>query len=199
MIAFDNILHTEGVDTFALVGQSYGGMLAQAYLAHRPTDVDRLILSSSGPADYRRAWLPAEKLFITLARVLPERTLKDLLAAGLRRVAADLPQQQRTEVAQVITMVVHQELCRADVVSHFAVAADLIRARVVNAAAFQGWTGRVVVLSAENDPTQSKKVIPRYERLFDRRVNVISLGRLGHAAVLVDPNAYTDVLERALA
>ena len=174
-------------------------MLAQAYLAHRPTDVDRLILSSSGPADYRRAWLPAEKLFITLARVLPERTLKDLLAAGLRRVAADLPQPQRTEVAQVITMVVHQELCRADVVSHFAVAADLIRARVVNAAAFQGWTGRVVVLSAENDPTQSKKDIPRYERLFDRRVNVISLGRLGHAAVLVDPNAYTDVLERALA
>ena len=39
----------------------------------------------------------------------------------------------------------------------------------------------------------------RYERLFGRRVDVISLGRLGHAAVLVDPNTYADLLERALA
>lgn len=199
MIAFDDILRTEHVDGFTLVGQSYGGMLAQAYLAHRPTDIDRLILSSSGPADWGRAWLPAEWLFITLARVLPEKTLKDVLAAGLCRLTADAPQPQRTELAHMITALVHQELCRADVVSHFAVAADLIRSGVICAAAFKRWQGRVVVLSAENDPTQSKKDISRYERLFDRRVNVITLGRLGHAAVLVDPNAYTDILERALA
>lgn len=81
----------------------------------------------------------------------------------------------------------------------FAVAADLIRTQVVHPGAFQGWDGRVVVLRADNDPTQSKKDIPRDERLFGRRVNVINLGRLGHAAVLVDPNTYADLLERALA
>ncbi|SBS78670.1 hypothetical protein MHPYR_60158 [uncultured Mycobacterium sp.] len=69
-------------------------------------------------------------------------------------MVAELPQPQRTELADVITTVVQQELCRADVVSHFAVAADPIRTKAVNAAAFQGWKGRVVVLSAENDPTQ---------------------------------------------
>ena len=102
-------------------------------------------------------------------------------------------------MAQVITAIVHEELSRADVVSHFAVAADLIRTQVVNPAAFQRWNGRAVVLTAENDPTQSKKDLPRYERLFGRRVDVISLGQLGHAAVLVDPNTYADLLERALA
>lgn len=199
MVGFDNILQIERVDTFALVGESYGGMLAQAYLAHRPKDVDKLVLSSSGPADYGRAWLPAEKLFMSLARVLPERPLKFLLAAGLRRVVAGLPQPQRTELAELITTVVQQELCRADVVSHFAVAADLIRTEAVNAAAFQGWNGRVVVLSAANDPTQRKNDIPRYEQLFGRHVNEITLGRLGHAAVLVNPTAYTDILAQALA
>lgn len=44
-IAFDSILRAERVGTFDLVGQSYGGMLAQAYLVHRITDVHRLILS----------------------------------------------------------------------------------------------------------------------------------------------------------
>ena len=198
-IAFDSILRAERVGTFDLVGQSYGGMLAQAYLAHRPADVHQLILSGAGPADYGRAWLPAEELFITLARVLPERALKSLLAAGLQRLVGQLPQHERAEVAQVITAIVHEELSRADVVSHFAVAADLIRTQVVNPAAFQRWNGRAVVLSAENDPTQSKKDLPRYERLFGRRVDVISLGQLGHAAVLVDPNTYADLLERALA
>ncbi len=198
-IAFDSILRAERVGTFDLVGQSYGGMLAQAYLAHRPVDVHRLILSSAGPADYGRAWLPAEELLIALARVLPERALKRLLAAGLLKLVRRLPQHERTEVAQVITAIVHEELSRADVVSHFAVVADLIRTQVVNPAAFQRWNGRAVVLSAENDSTQSKKDLPRYERLFGRRVDVISLGRLGHAAVLVDPNTYADLLERALA
>src|SRR5512137_2670025 len=50
--AFDVILQTEGVHSFALGCQSYGGMLAQAYLAHRPKPVERLILSSAGPAEY---------------------------------------------------------------------------------------------------------------------------------------------------
>jgi pimeloyl-ACP methyl ester carboxylesterase len=58
--AFDAILQAEGADTFALGGQSYGGLLAQAYLAHKGQAVERLILSSTGPADYGKAWLPVE-------------------------------------------------------------------------------------------------------------------------------------------
>ena len=53
--AFDTILQTEGVDTFALGGQSYGGLLAQAYLVHKTNTVERLILSGTGPADYGKA------------------------------------------------------------------------------------------------------------------------------------------------
>ena len=49
--AFDAILQAEGVDTFALGGQSYGGGLAQVYLAHKVKLVERLILSSTGPGN----------------------------------------------------------------------------------------------------------------------------------------------------
>ncbi len=198
MIAFDGILRAETIDTFALGGQSYGGLLAQAYLAHRTTDVDRLILSSTGPADYGRAWLPAEKAFIVLARILPERTVKGLLAGGLLR-AITLPEAERAEWVEAIKAIVCNDLSRADVVSHFAVASDLIRTGVVTPAAFRAWTGRIVVLSAENDPRQSQKDTPRYVNLFGRGIDVISLGHLGHAAALVDPNRYVDALEWALA
>lgn len=198
MAAFDEVLRTESTDSVMLVGQSYGGMLAQAYLAHRPHAVQRLVLSSSGPADFARPWVVAEELFILLARVLPEAMLKNLVSVGLARLAHQLPQPTRTEMTEVIRTVVHDELRRSDVVSHFSVAADVIRRRIVSPAAFEGWRGDVVVLSAKNDPTQSPRDITRYERLFGRRPEVMSLGELGHVAALVDPDRYADELEHAL-
>jgi len=51
--------------------QSYGGLLAQAYLAHRAKAVKRLILSSTGPANYGKGWLPVEYVAMALARLLP--------------------------------------------------------------------------------------------------------------------------------
>ena len=91
------------------------------------------------------------------------------------------------------------DLSRADVVSHFAVAADLIRKGIVTPAAYQNWTGRIVVLSAENDPTQGKRDIPRYEKLFGRNVEVVSMGDMGHTAALFNPDKYVELLEQALA
>jgi pimeloyl-ACP methyl ester carboxylesterase len=198
LAAFDAILQAEGAETFALGGQSYGGLLAQAYLAHRTNAVERLILSSSGPADYGRAWLPVEYAAIALARILPERTVKNLLAGGLLKAIA-LPDAARAEWSAAINRVVQNDLSRADVVSHFAVAADLIRKGTVTPAAYRDWSGRAIVLSAENDPTQGKKDIPRYEKLFGRSVQVINMGNSGHVAALFDPTQYVDWLEQALA
>jgi hypothetical protein len=64
--------------------------------------------------------------------------------------------------------------------------------------AFAGRYGKTIAVSAENDPTQSKKDIPRYERLFGRDVQVFSLGDMGHTALLFSPHAYVALLEQAL-
>lgn len=197
LAAFDAILQAEGVETFALGGQSYGGLLAQAYLAYRPTAVRHLILSSTGPADYGKAWLPVEYIAIGLVRLLPERNVKNLLAGGLFKIMT-LPDDQRSEWQQAVNYFLHEELSREDVVSHFAVAADLIRRGIVSPGAYKDWYGRVTVLSAENDPTQNKRDIPHYEKLFGRSVEVVSMGELGHTAALIDPERYVAMLEIAL-
>lgn len=195
--AFDAILQTEGVDTFALGGQSYGGLLAQAYLAHKTEAVERLILSSTGPADYGKGWLPVEYAIIALVRLLPEKTVKNMLTGGLLK-AITLPEADRTEWLEAINDVMQNDLSRADVVSHFAVAADLIRKGIITPAAYQDWTGRIVVLSAENDPTQSNKDLPRYERLFGRAVEVVNMGDKGHAAMVFNPDEYAELLQQTL-
>jgi pimeloyl-ACP methyl ester carboxylesterase len=197
MTAFDAILQTEGIDTFALGGQSYGGLLAQAYLAHKTEAVERLILSSAGPADYGKGWLPVEYAIIALVRLLPEKTVKNVLTGGLLK-AITLPEAERAEWLEAINDVMQHDLSRADVVSHFAVAADVIRKGIVTPAAYQDWTGRVTVFSAENDPTQSKKDLPRYQKLLGRAVEAVNMGDMGHTALLFNPDRYVELLERAL-
>jgi pimeloyl-ACP methyl ester carboxylesterase len=195
--AFDTILQTEGVATFALGGQSYGGLLAQAYLAHKGQAVERLILSSTGPADYGKVWMPVEYALIALVSLLPEKTVKNLLAGGLFR-AITLPAAERADWMEAIIAIMQNELSRADVLSHFAVAADLIRQGVVTPTAYHNWTGRIILLSAENDPTQNKRDIPRYEKLFGRSVEVVSMGAMGHTALLFNPDRFAELLEQAL-
>jgi pimeloyl-ACP methyl ester carboxylesterase len=205
--AFDAILQAEGVlakaePSFILGGQSYGGMLAQAYLAHlcragRSQVVRHLVLSSTGPADYGKAWLPLENALVALARRLPEKTVKRLFTAALLKIVpAGQPQAETWR--QIIRDTIQHELTRPDIVSHFALAADLMRQGLVSPAAYQGWQGRVSVLSARNDPTQSPKDIAQYEKLFRRPVQVVDLGELGHTAALTDPQQYVALLEAAL-
>jgi len=192
--AFDAILQAEEVSTFALGGQSYGGLLAQAYLAQRGQAVEQLILSSTAPADYGKGWMPVEYGVIALVRLLPENTVKNLLTGGLLK-SISVSGAERAEWVEAVKAVMQNELSRADVISHFAVAADVIRKGIVTPAAYRDWTGRVIVLAAENDRTQSKKDIPRYERLFGRAVEVVNMGDMGHTAYLFNPDRYVELLE----
>ncbi len=197
LTAFDTILRTEGIQTFALAGQSYGGLLAQVYLAHRPGTVDQLILSSTGPANYGKGWLPVEYIAMALARLLPDKTVKNMLTGRLIKLIS-LPEAERAEWQETIDAVTQHELSRADVISHFAIAADVIRRGLVTPAAYSDWQGRIIVLSAQNDPTQSKKDIPRYEQLFGRAVQVVNMGNMGHTAAFFSPDRYVALLEEAL-
>jgi pimeloyl-ACP methyl ester carboxylesterase len=197
LAAFDAMLANEGIGSFVLGGQSYGGMLAQAYLAHHPSLVEKLVISSSGPADFGRTWLIGDGIAIALARILPERTVKNIIFGGLAKLIT-VPESEREEWMEAFETIVHDNLTQADVISHFAVPADMIQTGVVNPSSYLGWPGNVTVLSAENDPTQSKKDIPRFERLFGRPVRVISMENMGHTAALFNPHAYVDLLEKAL-
>jgi pimeloyl-ACP methyl ester carboxylesterase len=194
---FDAILHTEGTARFALGGQSYGGLLAQGYLALHPDSADRLVLSSTGPADYGRQWLLADYLGIIAARLLPEARLKRMLGSGLGKILS-VPGAERQTWQAALEHILSFELTRQDVISHFAVAADLIRSRLVVPDAFAAWQGRVFVLTSTSDPTQSPADIPRYEALIGRRVEVLDMGSMGHTAALLDPDSYVTMLERAL-
>lgn len=198
---FEAILAQEQITAFHLGGQSYGSILAQGFLARhlasRPEAVGQLILSSGGPADYGRGLAVVEDIVVFLARWLPERQVKNLLASGLKKVFS-VPDAERADWMQALDDTMHHDLTRQDVISHFAVVGDLFRQEIVRPAAYRAWQGRPVILRAENDPTQGKGDLPRFEKLFERPLEVIDLEQMGHTAALRQPEAYADLVLRAL-
>jgi pimeloyl-ACP methyl ester carboxylesterase len=195
--AFDAILQAEGVDCFTLGGQSYGGGLAQVYLTHKIKAVEWLILSSTAPGNYPKAMLFPLQANIALTRLLPEKTVKSLMTRLMHKFLT-VPEAESAEWEEALNGLMQTDLSRLDMVSLFAVMADRIRKGIVTPAAYQDWTGRVIVLSSENDPTQSKKYIVRYEQLFGRTVEVVNMGALGHTAAFSNPDKYVALLEQAL-
>ncbi|MEW1807265.1 alpha/beta hydrolase [Pseudarthrobacter sp. NPDC080039] len=191
------ILHAEGIERCDVVGQSYGGLLAQAFLASHPQMIRRLVLSSSGPADYGLPWVPVLSAVAAAVRVLPKRPSAALLVAGLRRLFPS-GSDPDGRWAQALSHTVRHDLTRADMASHFAVAADVAKRRLVRPNRFKLWVGTAVVLRAENDRTQAAKDIPRLQRLLGRPVRTISMGLAGHTAVLLEPEHYLRWLEKAL-
>ena len=124
----------------------------------------------------------SRKLFLnTLRQVLPS-------ASG-----------EQAEWLQAVRHIVMEDLTRADLVSHFAVVADIIRRDVVRPEVLRQWPGRLIVLSASNDPTQGKGDSSGYERLFGRPAEMIDMGDMGHAGLLYEPNRYLAILEQVLA
>ncbi|MBN1398253.1 MAG: alpha/beta hydrolase [Bacteroidetes bacterium] len=194
----DAILRTEKITSFVLGGQSYGGILAQAYLARNVHAVEKLILSSSGPVNaIGKAWSPMLNIVTAVMRILPEKMLKEKFSKELNK-HINVQESERAEWLEIIRKIIQNDLTRSDVLSHFTVAVDILKKGIVTSAAYKNWTGRVIVLSAENDPTQRKSDLPRYEQLFNRPVKVLNLGKLGHTAALFDPDKYVDLLEREL-
>lgn len=159
--------------------------------------VGRGEVSSTGPADFGRAWSAADYVGIGLVGVLPERRAKRLLAARLVRIV-EAPGAVGGGWRDVVLEVVEHDLTRDDLVSQFALAADIIRRHVVTPRRLRAWPGRAVVLRAENDPTQQDTDIGRYARLLGRDVTVIDMGQAGHAAALVDPEKYAGWIRSAL-
>jgi pimeloyl-ACP methyl ester carboxylesterase len=195
--AFDAILDSEQIGRVILAGQSYGSLLAQAYLSEKPGRVDTLVISSGSPADYTRAWLAADFLAIGLVRLLPDRSARKLFLNTLRKVLPSGTGEQG-DWLEAVRYIVMEELTRADLISHFAVVADMLRKRIVRPEVLQQWQGRLFVLSAANDPTQDAGDSARYERLFGRPAELVDMGDMGHAGLLYDPDSYLTKLENIL-
>lgn len=141
------ILDREGIGPTDIVGGSFGGLIAQAFLRRFPQRTRRVVLSATGPAKPARAASNAK--WARVMGVLPIGVTRALLRAivrvSLKPVTGDREFWRDFYVRAIAT------LSRDEFVARYALSADIDRHGPPWPAGPQEWTGAMLILEGDAD------------------------------------------------
>jgi pimeloyl-ACP methyl ester carboxylesterase len=141
------ILDREGIESTDIVGGSFGGLIAQAFLQRFPQRTRRVVLSATGPAKPERA-ASNEKFARNVGRLpvaVTRAVLRTIVRVSLKPVTGDRA-FWREFYFRAISM-----LSREELVARYALSADIDRHGPPSPAGRQEWTGPVLILEGAAD------------------------------------------------
>ena len=141
------ILDRERIDSTDIVGGSFGGMIAQAFLRRFPQRTRRVVLSATGPAKPERA--VSHQKWARLMGALPigvtRTVLRLIVRLSLMPVTVDRAFWRDFYFEAI------GALSREALVARYALSADVDRHGPLSPAGLQEWTGGVLVLEGDAD------------------------------------------------
>jgi len=189
------ILDVEGVRRVHVLGESFGGELAQCVVRQYPDRVDRLILANTAPPHHLLAWpLAGVMRMLALAptpalRALGRRLLFRFLSA---------PPAEEAFWRGVIEDIMFRRFTRADLMSFFAETLDFHAHYRFASQDLARWPGRVLIVESRDDravPPASREAL----RQLYPSAAVRTFDRGGHTPWLTEPGAYFSAVRTFLA
>ena len=181
-----SIFDAEGVARAHVVGGSFGGLLAQELVRRTPDRVATLVLSHTGAPDGRRrgtaVWIVAS---------LPQGVLRWLVKARLGRTLDAAGSFWRRYFDRAVS-----EMTKEQIMSRVRLQAEF-GARKWSPSDLAGWPGRVLLLEGEDDPLFPPAARARVRALYPA-AQVHRFAGTGHAAAVLKPEEYADVVTRFL-
>lgn len=187
------ILRREKVERTALLGGSFGGMVAQSFLLRFPERVSRVVLSATGPPDPRRARV--NERFLRLVPFLPMRAVRSLFRLGIRKLMKRVP-PDREPWLRFYTQAV-DGLTRERLRSLYRVSIDFDRGYSDRVTALETWPGEMLLIEGTEDRVASKKSRDALKAAYPR-ARVETLEGAGHAMSLERPVEWQDAVTRFL-
>ena len=180
------ILDREHVGRAVVFGGSFGGLFAQAFLKRRRRQVEHLVLLSTG-APNPALGARSEKLLKAL-RLLPFPLLRALMKAEMsRHLKTPVPEAQAERVADFrrrLDEYFDRRLTKQTLISRVALAADFNLREQYDAADYEDWPGRVLIIDSDNDPMVSGEDRRRLHEIFPRALSCTFPGA-GHMIPLL--------------
>jgi pimeloyl-ACP methyl ester carboxylesterase len=179
-----------GSESFDVIGQSYGGWIAQCVAQRWPTRVRRLVLSHSftlAPSD-ARYFAIAERLM----RFAPRAVLAPLLRARIRKALAPVrathPELYRRQEAALAEAVRSPRF-----LATLAAQQRCIRESLTKAQETSEEVRPVLIIESANDPLIGAKMRARLHRRYPQ-AQVHCFARAGHVSAVVEPEIYAQLI-----
>jgi pimeloyl-ACP methyl ester carboxylesterase len=177
------LLDVERVQRAHVAGGSFGGLLAQALVRRAPERVSSMVLSHTGGPDGRR------RRGAGVIGLLPGPLVRAMLNARLGRTLTAADPFWRRFFQEAIV-----RLTKADIMSRVRIQAEF-SAAVHAPEDLADWPGRVLIVEADDDPLIRQAQGERLRALYPRSETYRFRGT-GHAAAILEPDAYANVLIR---
>jgi pimeloyl-ACP methyl ester carboxylesterase len=180
------ILDREHVGRAVVFGGSFGGLVAQSFLKRRRGQVEHLVLLSTG-APNATVGARSEKLMRVL-RWLPFPILRAMMKVELsRHLKTPVPPGHAERFADFrrrLDEYFEHRLTKQTLVSRVALAADFNLRETFDAADYDDWPGRVLIVDSNNDPMVSAEDRRRLHETFPRALTCTFEGA-GHLIPLL--------------
>jgi pimeloyl-ACP methyl ester carboxylesterase len=187
------ILDAEWVQGAHLLGQSYGGLVAQVFVRRYPERVKKLVLSSTGPL---APFTKRARVLVALSRVmplLPERlVLRTYKRALLPVLSVPGPDRQFWEA--YLDELVERRLTKADVLSHFRTLEDAMNRFAFAPGEQSTWGGEVLIIGADDDAASTAMDRSRMQEIY-ARAQVHLIPGAGHTVAMSEPERYATAVK----
>jgi pimeloyl-ACP methyl ester carboxylesterase len=190
------LLDVEHVREASVLGQSYGGAVAQVLLQRHPSRVRKLILSGTSPLIALRWKRGMSALLTALAGLLPKRVVK----RTFRRILLPLVTVQdsaRPFWDAYLEEHFQRRLTKADVLSHLRTTRDAQVNYAYSRDRKTSWRGDVLVIWGESDHLRTERGRKGILEVYPQaQIHVIAGG--GHTVALEEPDTYAAIVRAFL-
>jgi pimeloyl-ACP methyl ester carboxylesterase len=187
------VLNVEGLQAAHVIGQSYGGLVAQCFVRRHPERVRSLILTNTLVPPQRM--LRLSKPFLALLRLVPGGWLRALRERGLARAFYGVPGVPEEDQAfwweyqhDLIS-----RMSKAELLDLYRLGIDLVNSFRFAPEELASWPGRVFILESDEDilaPEQRAELRRCYPR-----ADVYTIHGAGHTPWMSHKEEYLSVIK----
>ena len=187
------ILDTEQVSEAFILGQSYGGAVAQVLVQRYPSRVKKVVLSGTAPLIVLRWKKYLNSLLLAIATLLPERVVMSIFWRGVSSVVT-AQESERAFWEAYLDELFRRRLTKADILSHFQTSRDAQTKYVYTSGEKRSWSGGILVIWGENDHLRTERGRRGMLDIYPQaQIHVIAGG--GHTVAISEPVKYAAVVK----
>lgn len=182
------VLDAEQMSEFFVLGQSYGGAVAQVLVQRYPSRVKKVVLSGTAPLIVLRWKKNLNALLLAIATLLPERVVMSIFRRGVSSVVT-AQESERSFWEAYLDELFRRHLTKGDILSHFRTSRDAHTKYVYPSGEKSSWSGDVLVIWGENDHLRTERGRRGMLDIYPQaQIRVLSGG--GHTVAISEPVKY---------
>lgn len=187
-----SILDTEQAQEVLILGQSYGGMVAQVMVQRFPSRVKKVVLSSTGPLSAPAIQRVMLKIILAIVPLLPGGMVKTIYKKSISQILS-IPADRQDFWREYLDRIFDVRLSKADVLSHFRTGADALDKYAFGTN--EPWAGPILIIGGENDPVSSDEDRGKIAAYYPN-TSLSIVGGAGHTIAMEKPEEYGEIVRR---